>query len=91
MILFVTILSLALLGTLGCFGTLVYVNMKEREANRAVTNVHELTKVYLTTFARALEENAVNSSDTYVQSHGPERIAELTPAQRYRPVVASAR
>jgi hypothetical protein len=86
MILLLTILSLALLGTLGCIGTLVYVNSKEREANRVVVTdlQEELTRTYWQASWRALAEDAINSSETYVHLSRPNRIAASTPSQPYR-------
>ena len=92
MILLLTILSLALLGTLGCIGTLVYVNIKEHEANQVVvTDIpDELTRTYWQASRRALAEDAINSSETYVQLSRPDRIAASTPSQPYRRALASA-
>jgi hypothetical protein len=86
MILLLTILSLALLGTLGCIGTLVYVNSKEREANRVVVTdlQEELTRTYWQASWRALAEDAINSSETYVHLSRSNRIAASTPSQPYR-------
>ena len=91
MMLLLTILSLALLGTLGCIGTLVYVNIKEREANRVVVTEiqEELTRTYWDASWRALAEDAVNSSETYVHLSRPDRIAASTPAQPYRRALAA--
>jgi len=90
MILLVTILSLALLGTLGCIGTLVYVNIKEHKANQVVTDFpEELTRTYWQASWRALAEDAINSSETYVQLSRPDRIAASTPSQPYRRALAS--
>ena len=91
MILLLTILFLALLGTLGCIGTLVYVNNKEREVNQVVvTDVpEELTRTYFQKSWRALAEDAINSSETYVHLSRPNRIAGSTPSQPYRRALAS--
>jgi len=91
MILLLTILSLALLGTLGCIGTLIYVNTKEREANQlVVTDIQEeLTRTYWEASWRALAQDAINSSETYVQLSHPNRIAASTPSQPYRRALAS--
>ena len=91
MILLLTILSLALLGTLGCIGTLVYVNTKEREANQVVVTdlQEELTRTYWGASWRALAEDAINSSETYVHLSRPNRIAASTPSQSYRRALAS--
>jgi len=85
MILLLTILSLALLGTLGCIGTLVYVNNREHEVNQVVvTHVpEELTRTYFQASWRALAEDAINSSDTYLRLSRPDRIAASTPSQPY--------
>jgi len=92
MILLLTILSLALLGTLGCIGTLVYVNIKEREANQvAVTDIHEeLTRTYWDASWRALAEDATNSSETYVHLSRPVRIVASTASQPYRRALTAA-
>jgi hypothetical protein len=86
MILLLTILFLALLGTLGCIGTLVYVNNKEHEAYRVVVTdlSEELTRTYWQASWRALAEDAINSSETYVHLSRPNRIAASTPSQPYR-------
>ena len=91
MILLLAILSLALLGTLGCIGTLVYVNNKEREANRVVVAdvPEELTRTYFQASWRALAEDVINSSETYVHLSRPDRIAASTPSQPYRRALAS--
>ena len=92
MILLLTILSLALIGTLGCIGTLVYVNAKEHEAKQvAVTDIpDELTRTYWDASWRALAEDAINSSETYVQLSRTERgIGASTPSQPYRRALAS--
>jgi len=91
MILLLTILSLALLGTLGCIGTLVYVNIREHEVNQVVlTDVpEELTRTYWQASWRALAEDAINSSETYVHLSRPDRIAASTPSQPYRRALAS--
>jgi hypothetical protein len=91
MILLLTILSLALLGTLGCIGTLVYVNGKEHKANRVVVTdlPEELTRTYWQASWRALAEDAINSSETYVHLCRPNRIAASTPSQSYRRALAS--
>jgi hypothetical protein len=90
MILLLTILSLALLGTLGCIGTLVYVNTKEHKANQVVTDFpEELTRTYFQASWRALAEDAINSSETYVQLSRPDRIVASTPPQPYRRALAS--
>lgn len=91
MILLLTILILALLGTLGCIGTLVYVNIKEHEVNQVVvTDVpEELTRTYFQASWRALAEDAINSSETYVRLSRPDRIAASTPSQPYRRALAS--
>jgi hypothetical protein len=91
MILLLAILSLALLGTLGCIGTLVYVNNKEREANRVVVaDLHEeLTRTYFDASWRALAEDAINSSETYLQLSRPDKIAAAMPSQPYRRALAS--
>ena len=90
MILLLTILSLALLGTLGCIGTLVYVNRREREVNQVVTDIpEELTRTYFQKSWRALAEDAINSSETYVRLSRPDRIAASTPSQPYRRALAS--
>ena len=91
MILLLTILSLALLGTLGCIGTLVYVNIREHEVNQVVlTDVpEELTRTYWQASWRALAEDAINSSETYVHFSRPDRIAASTPSQPYRRALAS--
>ena len=91
MILLLTILSLALLGTLGCIGTLVYVSIKEREANQImVTDIpDELTRTYFQASWRALAEDAINSSETYVCLTCPNRIAASMPSQSYRRALAS--
>jgi hypothetical protein len=87
MILLLTILSLALLGTLGCIGTLVYVNTKEHKANQVVTNFpEELTRTYFQASWRALAEDAINSSEIYVQLSRPDRIVASAPSQPYRRV-----
>jgi hypothetical protein len=90
MILLLTILSLALLGTLGCIGTLIYVNNKEHKANQVVTDFpEELTRTYFQASWRALAEDAINSSETYVRLSRPDRIAASTPSQPYRRALAS--
>jgi len=91
MILLLTILSLALLGTLGCIGTLIYVNIKEREANRVVATEiqEELTRTYWDASWRALAEDAVNSSETYLHLSCPDTIAPSMPSQPYRRALAS--
>jgi len=90
MILLLTILSLALLGTLGCIGTLVYVNRKEHKANQVVTDFpEELTRTYFQASWRALAEDAINSSETYVHLSRPDRIAASTSSQPYRRALAS--
>lgn len=91
MILLLTILSLALLGTLGCIGTLVYVNSREREVNQVVvTDVpEELTRTYFQASWRALAEDAINSSETYLHLSRPNRIAASTPSQPYRRALPS--
>jgi hypothetical protein len=91
MILLLTILSLALVGTLGCIATLVYVNRKEHKASQVVfTDLpEELTRTYFQASWRALAEDAINSSETYVQLSRPDRIAASTPSQPYRRALAS--
>ena len=90
MILLLTILALALFGTLGCIGTLVYVNRREREVNQVVTDIpEELTRTYFQKSWRALAEDAINSSETYVRLSRPDRIAASTPSQPYRRALAS--
>ena len=90
MILLLTLLSLALLGTLGCIATLVYVNSKEHKASRVVRDFPaELTRTYFQASWRALAEDAINSSETYVQLSRPDRIAASTPSQPYRRALAS--
>jgi hypothetical protein len=91
MILLLAILSLALLGTLGCIGTLIYVNNKEHKANQVVvTDVpEELTRTYFQASWRALAEDAINSSETYVHLSCPHKIAASTPSQPYRRALAS--
>ena len=91
MILFLTLLSLALFGTLGCIGTLVYVNNKEREANRVVVTdlEEELTRTYFDASWRALAEDAINSSETYVRLSRPDKIAAAIPSQPYRRALTS--
>ena len=91
MILLLTILSLALLGTLGCIGTLVHVNLRERKANQVVvTDIQEeLTRTYWDASWRALAEDAINSSESYVHLSRPDRIAASTPSQPYRRALAS--
>jgi hypothetical protein len=91
MILLLTILSLALLGTLGCIGTLVYVNNKEREANRVVVTdlQEELTRTYFDASWRALAEDAINSSETYLQLSRPDKLVAAMPSQPYRRALTS--
>jgi hypothetical protein len=91
MIFLLSILSLALLGTLGCIGTLVYVNIKEHEANQVVVRdvQEELTRTYWEASWRALAEDAINSSETYAHLSCPNRIAASTPSQPYRRALAS--
>ena len=91
MILLLTILFLALLGTLGCIGTLVYVNSREREVNQVVvTDVpEELTRTYFQASWRALAEDAINSSETYLHLSRPDSIAVSTPSQPYRRALPS--
>jgi hypothetical protein len=91
MILLLTVLSLALLGTLGCIATLVYVNRKEHKANQVVVTdlPEELTRTYFQASWRALAEDAINSSETYVQLSRPYGIAASTPSQPYRRAQAS--
>jgi len=91
MILLLTILSLALLGTLGCIATLVYVNIKERETNQVVvTDIpDELTRTYFQASWRALAEDAINSSETYVHLSRPDRIGASTLPQPYRRALAA--
>lgn len=91
MILLLTILFLALLGTLGCIGTLVYVNSREREVNQVVvTDVpEELTRTYFQASWRALTEDAINSSETYLHLSRPDSIAASTPSQPYRRALPS--
>ena len=91
MILLLTILSLALLGTLGCIGTLIYVNIKEHEVNQVVVRdvPEELTTTYFQASWRALAEDTINSSETYVRLSRPDRIAASTPSQPYRRALAS--
>jgi hypothetical protein len=91
MILLLIILSLALLGTLGCIGTLVYVTNKEHEANRVVvTDIQEeLTRTYWDASWRALAEDAINSSETYLHLSRPDRIAASTASQPYRRALSS--
>jgi hypothetical protein len=91
MILLLIILSLALLGTLGCIGTLVYVNNKDHEANQVVvTDIQEeLTRTYWDASWRALAEDAINSSETYVHLSRPDRIAPSTASQPYRRALSS--
>lgn len=91
MILLLTILSLALLGTLGCIGTLVYVNSKEHKANQVVvTDIpEELTRTYFQASWRALAEDAINSSESYVHLSRPDTIAASTPSQPYRRALTS--
>jgi hypothetical protein len=91
MILLLTILSLALVGTLGCIATLVYVNRKEHKASQVVfTDLpEELTRTYFQASWRALAEDAINSAETYVQLSRPDRIAASTPSQPYRRALAS--
>lgn len=93
MILLLTILSLALLGTLGCIGTFIYVNIKEREVNQVVvTDIpEELTTTYWQASWRALAEDAINSSETYLRLSRPDRIAASTSSQPYRRALASVR
>lgn len=91
MILLLTILSLALLGTLGCIATLVYVNSKEHKASQVVTDLpEELTRTYFQASWRALAEDAINSSETYVQLSRPDRIAASMPSQPYRRALAAS-
>ena len=91
MILLLTILFLALLGTLGCIGTLVYVSSKERGVNQVVvTDIpDELTTTYWQASWRALAEDAINSSETYLRLSRPNRIAASMPSQPYRRALAS--
>ncbi|HEY7002254.1 MAG TPA: hypothetical protein VH330_10985 [Candidatus Udaeobacter sp.] len=91
MILLLTILALALLGTLGCIGSLVYVNSKEHEVNQVmVTDIpEELTRTYFQKSWRALAEDAINSSETYVRLSRPDGITASTPSQSYRRALAS--
>jgi hypothetical protein len=90
MILLLTILCLALLGTLGCIGTLIYVNTKEHKANQVVTDFpEELTRTYFQASWRALAEDVINSSETYVNLSRPHKIAASTPSQPYRRALAS--
>jgi hypothetical protein len=91
MILFVTLLSLALLATLGCIGTLIYVVRKERQASGAITDVALLTKMYFDATSLALAESAVNSSDAYAHSSRTDRVTEISPARRqtYQAALAS--
>lgn len=91
MILLLTILILALLGTLGCIGTLVYVNSREHEVNQVVVAdvPEELTRTYFQASWRALAEDAINSSETYVHLSRPDRIPASTPPQPYRRALAS--
>jgi len=91
MILLLTILSLALLGTLGCIGTLIYVNIKEHGASQAVvTDIpDELTRTYFQASWRALAEDAINSSETYVHLSCPYRLAASMPSQSYRRALAA--
>jgi len=90
-ILLLIILSLALLGTMGCIGTLIYVNRKEQKANQiVVTDLPEgLTRTYFQASWRALAEDAINSSESYVRLSRPDRIAASTPSQPYRRALAS--
>jgi hypothetical protein len=91
MILLLTILFLALVGTLGCIGTLVYVNNKERKTNQVVVAdiPDELTTTYWQASWRALAEDAINSSETYLRLSRPNRIAASMPSQPYRRALAS--
>jgi hypothetical protein len=93
MILLLTILSLALLGTLGCIGTLVYVNIKEHETKHVVvTDIpDELTRTYWDASWRALAEDAINTSETYVRLIRPAQLAASTSPQSYRRALASSR
>ena len=93
MILLLTILSLALLGTLGCIGTLVYVNTKEHKANQVVVTdfPEELTRTYFQASWRALAEDAINSSETYVHLSRTDRIVTSTPSQPYHRALGSVR
>jgi hypothetical protein len=91
MILVLTILSLALLGTLGCIATLVYVTSKEHKASRVVTNFPaELTRTYFQASWRALAEDAINSSETYLRLSRPDRIAVAKPSQSYHRALVGA-
>lgn len=92
MILLLTILSLALLGTLGCIGTLIYVNSKEHNANQVVVTdfPEDLTRTYFQASWRALAEDAINSSETYVHLSRPYRIAASMSSQPYRRALAAS-
>ena len=91
MILLLTILSLALLGTLGCIGTLIYVNTKEHKANQVVVTdfPEDLTRTYFQASWQALAGDAINSSETYVHLSRPDKIAASTLSQPYRRALAS--
>ncbi len=82
MIVFLAILSLALLATLGCVGTLVYVVRKDRAATRVITDATQLRKIYIHVTSKALAERAVNSSDAYAHPFRPEAAIETTPTRR---------
>jgi hypothetical protein len=83
---FVLILGLALLGTLGCIATLVYALRKDREIAGVITNVEVLRKRYSEVSALALAEAAINSADAYVRT---ERVSQRSPERRqtYRPAL----
>ena len=82
MILLVSILSLALLGTLGCVSTLVYVIQKERKTTGVIIDVEELKKMYLQVSTRAIEEAAMNSLEAYVQQSRTEANTERSSPRR---------
>ena len=91
MIVLLTILSLALGGALGCIATLVYVNSKEHKTNQVVvTDIpEELTRTYWSASWRALAEDAINSSETYMRLSRPDKIVASMASQPYRRALAS--
>ena len=90
MIFFLTVLSLALLGTLGCIGTLVYVLRKERAAAAVITDAAELRKIYIQVTSKAVAERAVNSWDAYAHPFRPEAaiVRSSTRRQTYQRAAA---
>lgn len=90
MILFLAILIAAMLGTLGCIATLVYVIRRERTpAAPVVTDAAWLSKMLIEVTARAVSERAVNSLAAFSHSSRPDALARIdSTRQEYRPALA---